>query len=84
MRNAPAARTRNRAIGSNLATVTRPLTMAAVRRPRSTNRCTVHNSNEDAATAAGVLPSPNTGMKWPRPLNISTKKLALPSTEATQ
>ena len=58
--------------------------MAAVRRPRSTSRWTVHNSTDEAATAAGVLPSPNTGMKWPRPLKISTKKLALPSTEATQ
>lgn len=58
--------------------------MAAVRRPRSTSRCTVHSSTDDAATAAGVLPSPKTGMKWPRPLKMSTKKLALPSTDATQ
>ncbi|MOA44202.1 hypothetical protein D3C78_1664390 [compost metagenome] len=84
MRNAPAARTRNSAIGTSLATVTRPLMIAAVRRPRSTSRCTVHSSTDDAAMAAGVLPSPNTGAKWPMPLKISTKKLALPSTEATQ
>ncbi|MNN91463.1 hypothetical protein D3C81_2095840 [compost metagenome] len=60
-RKAKAAMTMKISSGTTLATVVTWLMNAASLMPRSTRKCTDHNSNEAQPIAMGVLPSPNTG-----------------------
>ncbi|MOA42448.1 hypothetical protein D3C78_1644960 [compost metagenome] len=53
----------NSSSGTILATVVTRLMNAASLIPRSTRKCTAQSSTEAPITAAGVLPSPNSGKK---------------------
>ena len=61
--NANNAISTNSSSGTTLATVVTRLMNAASLIPRSTRKCTAHNSTDAPITAAGVLPSPNIGKK---------------------
>ncbi|MNP10680.1 hypothetical protein D3C76_1028370 [compost metagenome] len=67
-----AAMTMNNASGTILAIVVSVLINAASRIPRSTRKCSAHNSTEAQVIAGRVLPSPNIGKKKPKVLNSNT------------
>ncbi|MNH37638.1 hypothetical protein D3C79_985630 [compost metagenome] len=63
----------NSTSGTIFATVVTRLMNAASLMPRRTRKCTAHSRIDAPMMAAGVLPSPKIGKKYPRVLNSSTK-----------
>lgn len=63
----------NSTSGTTLATVVIRLMNAASLMPRSTRKCTAHKRIDAPMMAAGVLPSPKIGKKYPKVLNSNTK-----------
>src|SRR5450830_288898 len=82
--NAIATNTMKISKGMTLARVTTAFKTTAPRMPFNTNACTVQSSVDAPTIAAAVLPSPNTGKKYPKAPNAATRYPTLPIQALTQ